>query len=240
MENTSAIRLRAAVAPIKASAVASFPPDSSGAAARFEPRPYSSARGSAARRPCRRPSSSRSGSRAPVRSCSTPSPRCASPVGNPWPSAASREDRPPRQASGNLRPERLMAAVRMRLSGVRPQPPAPRTPMPARAAPAPESFQARGPPPRRWRCRWRRIGECDRADAPTNQHGYRNSHGQLPGLPRRRVMPRHIEITILEPGAASLFACALPGAPIGIGGAVTCAPLPHHRTCGSASGGSAG
>lgn len=27
---------------------------------------------------------------------------------------------------------------------------------------------------------------------------------------------------------------------IGIGGAVTRAPLPHHRTCGSASGGSAG
>jgi hypothetical protein len=33
---------------------------------------------------------------------------------------------------------------------------------------------------------------------------------------------------------------ALPGAPIGIGGAVTRSPQPHHPTCGSASGGSEG
>src|SRR5229473_1875822 len=30
------------------------------------------------------------------------------------------------------------------------------------------------------------------------------------------------------------------GNQLGIGGAVTCSPLPHHPTCGSASGGSAG
>ena len=39
---------------------------------------------------------------------------------------------------------------------------------------------------------------------------------------------RDLEIEVMKEIAA-----------IGIGGAVTRAPLPHHRTCGSASGGSA-
>src|SRR5713226_1310077 len=56
---------------------------------------------------------------------------------------------------------------------------------------------------------------------------------------RVRATPRSIRRVQQRNSAASLSPAPPLGSVIGIGGAVTCSPLPHHRTGGSAYGGSA-
>jgi hypothetical protein len=104
--------------------------------------------------------------------------------------------------------------------------------------------------------RRRKLAEQRQAGRTKQRHDQKHADGQRlqcergQGCQSRREHSSHDEFSVRSNMVSSCGKCVNdkdtrtrycgPSHAIGIGGTVACPPLPHHRTCGSAYGGSAG